>query len=109
MLDQNHIREKVYLVLDNHSVHHSLVMKEYYAPFHVMFLPSYSSYLNPQERVWSVCKLELAKYFAREQPNVKNQMQYEGEVDYCLSQIARKYRGHNFIMSMRKDLLKFLE
>lgn len=42
LLDELHIRNKVYLVIDNLSAHHSRQMDRYYEPFKVLFLPAYS-------------------------------------------------------------------
>ena len=84
MIDDEKIRDKVYLVCDNMSSHRSEDAIPYYEPFHVLFLPPYSSFLNPQERVWSLVKLELAKYFARFKQELKTKIQYESEVSYVL-------------------------
>ena len=43
MLDKEHIRTKVFLVIDNHSCHHVRSLRRYYEPFHVLYLPPYSS------------------------------------------------------------------
>ena len=64
-LDENHIRGKPFLVIDNLTAHRAEAMKEYYERFKVLFLPAYSSTMNCQEACWSIVKIELAKYFAR--------------------------------------------
>ena len=47
------------LVQDNLSVHKAGVIKQLYdSTFRHMFLPTYSSVLNPIERVWNVIKQE---------------------------------------------------
>ena len=43
VLDEEHIKTKVWLVIDNLSVHHSRALKRFYEPFHVLFLPPYTS------------------------------------------------------------------
>ena len=48
---------KVLVVLDNHSIHYSKKLDEIYDPnFKEMFLPVYSSPLNPIERLWGYMK-----------------------------------------------------
>ena len=50
------------LVMDNLSVHKSRSVMQYYDDkFQVMFLPTYSSVLNPIERVWNLIKQEWRK------------------------------------------------
>ena len=85
MLDQEQIREKVWLVIDNLSVHYAYALKKAYEPFHILFLPAYSSPLNPQEHVWATTKRELAVHFARINHPVTTQVGFEAEVDYILS------------------------
>ena len=46
LTDENHIRQKPVLVIDNLRVHHSKSLAKYYQPFKVLFLPAYSSEFN---------------------------------------------------------------
>ena len=59
-LKQIHPFEKRIVVMDNLSVHHSLIVKrEFDNPwFHYQFLPPQSCELNPIERVWNIIKGE---------------------------------------------------
>jgi transposase len=55
-------RRPTMLVMDNLSVHKARsVMQLYDERFQVMFLPTYSSVLNPIERVWNLMKHEWRK------------------------------------------------
>ena len=48
---------RVLVVLDNHSIHYSKKLDEIYDQnFKEMFLPVYSSQLNPIERLWGYMK-----------------------------------------------------
>ena len=80
----------MWLVIDNLSVHYAYALKKAYEPFHLLFLPPYTSPLNPQEHVWAATKRELAVHFARLNHPVTTQVGFEAEVDYILSQIKRK-------------------
>jgi transposase len=48
---------RVVVVLDNLKIHHSKKLNEIYTnEFKESFLPTYSSELNPIERLWSIVK-----------------------------------------------------
>ena len=48
---------RVVVVLDNLRIHHSRTLNEVYdQDFKEQFLPTYSSELNPIERLWSIVK-----------------------------------------------------
>ena len=51
-------QDKVYVVLDNHPAHHTLLVTEEAARlnFELMFMPPYSPELNAIEALWSVLK-----------------------------------------------------
>ena len=51
-------KDETLLVMDNHSAHHSLDVKDHPADCDIpsLFLPVYSSPLNPIEHVWSCFK-----------------------------------------------------
>ena len=55
-------RARPYLILDNHSPHHSSHVRDELSRFHVCFYPAYLSAANCQETVWSQLKRE---YFVR--------------------------------------------
>lgn len=45
---------RVVVVLDNHPIHHARLLNDVYdSDFKELFLPPYSSVLNPIERLWS--------------------------------------------------------
>ena len=105
MLDEEQIREKVWLVIDNLPVHYAHSLKRAYEPFHLLYLPPYSSPLNPQEHVWATTKKELAVHFARINHPVTTQVGFESEVDYILSQVKRKHLNRTFINRMKYYLV----
>ena len=55
------------IVLDNHSAHHARSVTGYEANkgFTLLFMPPYSSPLNPIERVWAIFKQKWSKYLAQ--------------------------------------------
>ena len=55
-------RMRPYLILDNHSAHHSSQVRDELTRFHALFQPAYSSPANCQETVWAQLKRE---YFVR--------------------------------------------
>jgi len=57
---------RVVVVLDNLRIHHAKVMDEVYdQDFKEMFLPTYSSPLNPIEVLWSLVKRRWTKNLYR--------------------------------------------
>ena len=62
-LKQIHPLEKRIVVMDNLSVHHSLIVKREFdgESFQYQFLPPQSCELNPIERVWNLIKGEWRK------------------------------------------------
>ena len=59
---------KTILVLDNHSVHKSNKFKAAVQNrLNLLFLPKYSSVLNPIERFWSMFKADWAKNMSKMQ------------------------------------------
>ena len=50
--------DDIVIVLDNHASHHSHMLRDFAEEnsLHLLFLPSYSSVLNPVERVWAWTK-----------------------------------------------------
>lgn len=108
MLDEEQIRDKVWLVIDNLSVHYAYALKRAYEPFHVLFLPAYTSPANPQEHVWATTKKELAVHFARINHPVTTQHGFEAEVDYILSKIKANHLNRNFINRMKYYLVSKL-
>ena len=58
---------RIKIVMDNHSSHRSGNIEEYLEEkgVEIIFLPSYSSTLNPVERVWSLFKHEWAKELSK--------------------------------------------
>ena len=62
-----HPFQKRIVIMDNLSVHHSLIVKkEFDNPFfHYQFLPPQSCELNPIEKVWNIIKCEWRKHSYR--------------------------------------------
>ena len=64
--DQRYIKGKIYLVLDNHSVHKAIMVRKHYEDrFALLFLPAYSSHLSGVERLWAIYKRELGQHIDR--------------------------------------------
>ena len=63
--------ETSFIVLDNHSAHRSNVVRDWCASkrLQLLYLPPYSSPLNPIERLWAHFKHLFAKYMSRIQVN----------------------------------------
>lgn len=100
---------KIYLVLDNHSVHTAqLVAKEYEDTFKLLFLPAYSSYLSGVETLWAILKIQLGKHLDRIRYDM-NMLKFEAEVDWMCSVMMMKYDGRKIFMSARNDLQKVLD
>ena len=58
--------KRVVVVLDNLKIHHAKMLNDVYdSDFKEMFLPPYSSELNPIERLWSVLKRKWAQNLYR--------------------------------------------
>ena len=71
--------KRVVVVLDNLKIHHAKMLNDAYdSDFKEMFLPPYSSELNPIERLWSVLKRKWAQNLYRlteefqSQPQLRN-------------------------------------
>ena len=58
--------KEIVVVLDNHGSHHSYDVRDFVAAkgITLLFLPAYSSTLNPIERLWSLVKHKWAKKLA---------------------------------------------
>lgn len=58
---------RITLVMDNHTSHHSDLVKDYLQMkgVHVLFMPPYSSPLNVQEYAWGLFKIRWAKSVAQ--------------------------------------------
>ena len=64
--EKRYMTDKIYLVLDNHSVHRAKLVKQAYGEtFKLLFLPAYSSYLSGVETLWAILKLQLGKHLDR--------------------------------------------
>ena len=63
--------------------------------------------------MWSVVKLELAKYFARLQVDIKKNKAftetYRGHVEHVLELVRRKYPANSFMNATRSDLEELLK
>jgi transposase len=57
------------LILDNHPAHRSTYHRGLISEFEVLFMPPYSSFLNPVELLWSILKRHLRKSFSRLEHN----------------------------------------
>ena len=70
-------QQKPWLVLDNHTSHHTKsVHKLLEDQFHVLYQPPYSSAFNCQETVWSVVKREYFARMYRRDSNLTTQLEY---------------------------------
>ena len=63
---------KPVLVMDSHAVHKSRGTRPWLKKFRVLYLPAYSSYLNPVESVWSLMKRNIHKELARIKFNIRS-------------------------------------
>ena len=68
---------KPWLVLDNHTSHHTRIAKRAMENwFNVLYQPPYSSAFNCQETVWSVVKREYFCRMHRRDVELKTQLEY---------------------------------
>ena len=109
LLDELHITRKVYLVIDNLSAHHSRHMHQYYEPFKVIYIPAYSCEFNAQEFVWSALKQDLAKHFAGLNRVIKQQTDFEAEVDFVMTRFTRTHQNAPFIRGIHAHLKKYTD
>lgn len=69
--------------------------------------------MNPVETVWSVVKLELAKYFARLPEDLKKNKEFEekfkGHIETVLEQVSSRYPAEYFLRATRSDLEELLK
>lgn len=72
--DKTQKEEKIYLVLDNYSVHKSTFIKEISKILNICLipLPSYSPHLNPIEQVWKSIKRETKHAYIKSKENLES-------------------------------------
>ena len=82
---------EVLIVCDNHSSHHSRMVTDWAAAnqVEIMFLPPYSSVLNPCERVWAAFKTEWAKQLAKVHHQFRPERLHRG-IERVLEAIHRR-------------------
>ena len=79
-------------VMDNHASHRSKVMKAFFERERVepMFMPPYSSPLNPIEHTWWACKAEWASQMARIK-KVYDKNKFSTDLDIIVKQVFEKF------------------
>jgi transposase len=108
-------QDKVYVVLDNHPAHHTLLVTDEAARlnFELMFMPPYSPELNAIEALWSVLKRNVKQQLVlRKLVNI-TQAGFEALLQGCLDNIrqevqqaAAKHNNRNFILQCLDTLIE---
>lgn len=74
----HNVSNPVYLVLDNHSVHHSKKVRQFVessqGKLKLFFLPPYSPELNPDELVWNTLKRTIAMQIVASKKDLKKRV-----------------------------------
>jgi hypothetical protein len=83
----------VYVVLDNHPAHHTLLVTDEAARlnFELMFMPPYSPELNAIEALWSVLKRNVKQQLVMRKLVNITQVQFEVLLQGCLDNIVRRF------------------
>ena len=85
--------KKVLVVLDNHTIHYSKKLDEVYDQnFKEMFLPIYSSPLNPIERLWSCMKRIWAKSMSLLAEEIMSHRRLKKKDDFMMKRLMSKVR-----------------
>lgn len=85
--------KKVLVVLDNHTIHYSKKLDEVYDQnFKEMFLPIYSSPLNPIERLWSYMKRIWAQNMSLLAEEIMSHRRLKKKDDFMMKRLMSKVR-----------------
>ena len=85
--------KKVLVVLDNHTIHYSKKLDEVYDQnFKEMFLPIYSSPLNPIERLWSYMKRIWAQNMSLLAEEIMSHHRLKKKDDFMMKRLMSKVR-----------------
>jgi transposase len=89
---------KIFLVVDNHSIHTAGVVKEYVAStdgqLELHYLPPYSPQLNPDEQVWKNVKERVAKQKPTDRASLRSLIEQALKRLQELSQIVKGFFRH---------------
>jgi hypothetical protein len=108
-------QDKVYVVLDNHPAHHTLLVTDEAARlnFELMFMPPYSPELNAIEALWSVLKRNVKQQLVMRKLVNITQAQFEVLLQGCLDNIrqevqqaAAKHNNRHFILQCLDTLIE---
>lgn len=105
-------QQKVYMILDNHSAHHSHVAKDAFVAnnFIPEFLPTCSSQLNSVERVWAKYKLVFARIVAEntmKNPYINEPIHLRPMVLQALKKVKEEMT-ENILFASAYDIVKTL-
>ena len=95
--------QKPYLIIDNHPAHKSYAVRDLYKNFHILFTPAYSSFLNPQETVWSILKRELAISYQQRRRDIKSQDELVKHVDKVLRKVQKNHKPTRLVFAAREE------
>lgn len=104
-------RRNVVIVLDNHSAHKSIVVRELCARHKItlLFTARYSSPLNPIEHIWSAVKSRWKKFLASKTDKyvednmpaditrVARQVQVSRRLDTSMRQVYERVKQRNMV------------
>jgi transposase len=89
---------KIFLVVDNHSIHTAGAVKEYVAStngkLELHYLPPYSPQLNPDEQVWKNVKERVAKQKPTDRASLRSLIEQALKRLQDLSQIVKGFFRH---------------
>ena len=104
-----HLRDSV-IVMDNHSSHHSILVRDYLHGLNckILYLPPATSYFNPIETYWSLMKKEWRNRLVTVEPkDVTSAWSKRTVMAICRSfktpTLRRLYHCHF------RDILRFLQ
>jgi transposase len=90
--------QPIILVVDGHSTHKALLVKQYVASTNGMlelyYLPPYSPQLNPDEQVWKNIKERVAKQFPKDKYELRIMIHKALERLQGLPEIVRQFFAH---------------
>ena len=99
-------RLRPYLVLDNHSAHRSLQVREELSRFHAVFQPAYSSPFNVQETVWALVKQEYFVRLHRRDSELANDVEFRNMVLQLCEDVP--INAANILRANRRHIAHYL-